>query len=425
MSAPAWLTALGLLNGTGSWGAYELQPVDHSGEMSRPPVLQWSHPLPGSVVETATHTETASPILHGPYIYVGAAGVDGLLVLDRRDGHLVRRLKANGPVRSAAVIGGDRVFFADASGGIWCYPLDGEKPIWSVQSGNPILSTPTVVGSRVYVSQVGPTVMALEASNGESPWFHLQKVDPHRSAELRIYGSPSPVFMPAVSLPGRAVGEAPAYVEALITGYADGKVEALQLKDGEPIWGRNVGEGQYPDIIAEPLVMGSHVILSAYTEPLLSYDVLQRSVRWRLPVGGLAAPIAGGGVGDRPDGTFTAEGRFIYHPGSDGKLRCVDGTTGTVVWEWDSGNSTALTRPVGTPAGVFVGSSGGGLSLIDPVHGKRVWAWNPGHVLNGVSAAPAVQGREMVLVTDAGNIASFVMPEPEPAPRPVNWGLRP
>jgi hypothetical protein len=45
--------------------------------------------------------------------------------------------------------------------------------------------------------------------------------------------------------------------------------------------------------------------------------------------------------------------------------------------------------------------------------------------LNGVSAAPAVQGREMVLVTDAGNIASFVMPEPEPAPRPVNWGLRP
>ena len=93
-----WMATLGLLSVTGGAGLYDLSPPDVTGVFDAPPVVQWIVPLPTPPLASATHTERSGPLLHGEHIYVGAAGADGLFVLDRRDGQLLRQLAATAPV---------------------------------------------------------------------------------------------------------------------------------------------------------------------------------------------------------------------------------------------------------------------------------------------------------------------------------------
>jgi outer membrane protein assembly factor BamB len=64
-----------------------------------------------------------------------------------------------------------------------------------------------------------------------------------------------------------------------------------------------------------------------------------------------------------------------------------------------------------TDAGVFIGSSNGGLYLLDEDSGEVEWTFEPGYRLSGVSAEIAVDGRQMVVVTNAGRILSLVVPQ--------------
>jgi hypothetical protein len=49
---------------------------------------------------------------------------------------------------------------------------------------------------------------------------------------------------------------------------------------------------------------------------------------------------------------------------------------------------------------------------VDPATGETRWAWHGDQVLSGVSAAPAVSGRTVVFVTNAGIVHALVAPRP-------------
>jgi outer membrane protein assembly factor BamB len=412
MSAPAWFASLGLVAATSQPPAADVPlTAPFAGEFVAPPAMTWKVPLPGRPVPSATHTELGGPLLHGAYVYVGSAAQDALLVLSRGDGSLVRSLPAGAPVEAAPVIAGDQLMYSDGSGTTWIYDLaDLETPRWTHTGSAPILSTPVVTEKYLYITNVANVVYALDRSSGELVWRHSQKLDPRRSSELELYGAPSPTL----------VGD------LLVSGFSDGTLVGLTADAGEVLWQRRVGEGQYPDIMGSARVRGGDLVVAGYTEPLVSVDAATRNVRWRVDVGGGQAALIGGGDGEKPV-SFAAgdpSDRFVFHGGMDGQLRCIDGISGATLWTWDSDTQTALTRPVPTDAGLLVGASGGGLYLVDPATGEEAWRWQPGYHPSGVTAAPAVDGRQVVIVTNAGHIASFVVPVDSVAPKSfgaVGW----
>lgn len=375
-----WLVTMGVLSATGGFGPYELSPPDTDGVFDGPPVVQWRVPLPTPPQSSASHTERSGPAIHGERIYIGAAGDDSLLVLDRRDGGLLWKMPATAPVQATPVISGEHVFFTDVSGTTWCYPLDGGEAVWSHYSGAPLLSPPTVRDGTVYVANVDGLVYALQATDGELRWRFAHRTDPARLAELELYGAPSPVLAGDV----------------LLTGYSDGAVIALKAETGDALWTRRVGEGAYPDLIAEPTVRESDFLIAGYTEPLVSMDRKTQAIRWRQDFGG-AHPVV------------ESDGRLL-HSGNDGLLRALDAQTGDLLWEWDSGTESALTQPIPTEAGLLVGAAAGSVYLVDPEDGSRLWTYDPGYFLNGVTAVPAVEGRQALVLTNAGNLISFVVP---------------
>lgn len=357
-------------------GAFAANPVDH-----------WRISLPGGVRTSAAAAENAQPVLHEGRIYVGSSAGSALYVLDRRDGALLQELEAVAPVQGAPTIQGDVVLFSDTGGHTWCYGLDGALR-WKHDAQAPILGSPAVAGGAVYVATVDDLVVALDLADGRLRWRYQHRVDPTRKLELSLYAAPSPV---------------PSGDE-VITGFADGAVVGLSQTTGDPRWSARVGEGRYPDIVAPPLSgFRDLVFVSAYFDPLMALDVETHRPRWVLDVGSAAESVL---VDDADhDGP-----PILYHPGTDGQLRRLDPATGDLRWAWASGGDGALTRPVPVAAGVLVGSTTGGLWLVDAETGLTKWTFNPPYVLEGLAAAPSVDGRQVVFTTHAGNLFSLVSP---------------
>ena len=403
MTAPAWLTAAGLASinpaatpAAPDGGAVAVESA-YPGDFATPPAQAWYRRIPGAQVPSAVHTEAGGPLLYGDYIFTGTAGEDALLMLHRADGRLIRRLPARGVVRSKPVIVDGALLYGDTGGATWCFPLDGDVPReesrWVHVGTAPVLATPAVTADRVYIADVANVLVSLDLSTGELEWRHAQKLDPGRSAELELYGHPSPVITD----------------EMVLAGFSDGTLVALEPRRGELLWQRRVGEGQYPDLVSAPMLLGGDVVIGGFTAPLVSLDLATQSVRWRLDEVGAAhsAALTSSGAGDR-----------VVHGGVDGILRSIDPLTGAVAWEWDSEAGSALTRPLVTPAGLLVAAASGSLFLVDADTGKRRWEWTPGFHISGITAEPDVEGRQVVAVTNAGYIVSLVVPPAAPE-RPV------
>ena len=404
MSGSDWLATAGLVAALS--GPEVPAGERYAGAFDQPPVEAWRVPLPGPPFPAAVHTELGEPLVHGDYIYLGQANSDGLHVLARDTGALVRTLEMGAPVQSPPVVHGDRLVATDLAGTTVVWKLEGDgsaTEIWQRAGGAPVLSAAAVTAQLVILAGVDNVVTAINLEDGSLAWRHAQRLDPGRSSELELYGAPTPTI----------VGD------KVLVGFADGTLASLAVDDGEPYWQRRVGEGQYPDILGAPTVVGDDIVVAGYSEPLVGMHAGSRNVRWRLDVGGAGSPIAGGGTGASPDGTFNAtdEHAFIFHGGQDGVLRCVDTRTGAMLWKWDSESDSALTTPVPTEAGLLVGAAAGSIYLIRPEDGSEAWRWRPGFHVSGITVPPGVDGRQAVAVTNAGNLVSFVVPKDAPP-----WG---
>ena len=364
---------------------FDLGPKDYpaislDGRFDEAPVPHWARRLPGVPIAAFTHTERSRPTTDGTSLFLGSASSNELIQLSRGDGELVQVYAAGAPVQAEAVVQDGRVYFADTGGYTWCYEVGSTEPLWSHFGGAPIGSKPTLAEGRLYVSSVDDVLYALDTDDGGLLWRYARPADATRDSELTLFGAPAPLIA------GRLV----------LAGFSDGAVVALDAVDGEVNWERRVGEGRYPDVIATLVLDDGDVFAGGYSEPLVSFDVGTRNVRWRLDVGSAEPPLLTGDV--------------LFHGATDGKLRRIDRATGTVVWTWDSGTTGALTQPQGTGAGLLVASSDGSLYLVDADLGTLNWSYDAGATLSGITSAPLVMGRQVVAVTNAGRVISMLAP---------------
>jgi outer membrane protein assembly factor BamB len=351
-------------------------------------------------MNAASHAEWSDPVLYGDLVLVGSAAGKALYALSRRDGSLVRTFPAENSVESGAVAVGDRVWFGDTGGNTYAYDLETGELLWQHDGNAPILVAPVVVPgddgapSRILVTNVDDLAIALDARTGELLWQYRAKRDLTRQAELTLYAAPR-----AEVADGLAV-----------LGFSSGTVVGVDLETGEERWKRTVGEGRYPDIVADPVTVGNDLFTSGYYEPLVAIDLPSHNVRWRVDAGAAHAVA----VDERPDGQVV-----LYHPGSDGVLRAVAALTGAQLWTWSSGSAGSLTTPIITDAGLLVASSESSIWLVDPDTGETVWRWHEPWMLQGISADPAVDGRQAVFVSNAGYLYSLIVPRPQPPPKPA------
>lgn len=365
-----------------------LDEEPYPGTIDQPPAFHWRVRLPGEPLSSATHSEYSRPVVHDGEILVGSARGDALYRFSRTDGTLLGRFPASAAVQAEPLVVDDRVYFGDIDGVTWAYTLDGTL-LWTYDGTAPILSRPTLHQGLIFVTNVDDLAIALDAETGALVWRHQAQTSLVREAELRLYGAP-----PAIPLD-----------DNVLLGFSDGSLVAVEAQTGEERWALQIGEGRYPDIIAEPVPWEADVYASAYFEPFVAIDRASRTIRWRAEGVGASFGVQ---VDDGLDATT------LYHPGTDGRLRAFSALTGAERWVWSSGSTGALTAPVLTPVGLFVGTSDGTIHLVDDETGRQLWKFQPEYQLVGMSASPVAAGRQLLFVTNAGYLYSLLAVPPEP-----------
>jgi len=380
--APAW---------GGSWDAlfdHKLTPPDatYPGAFDAAPVLHFRVPLPGPPLNAATHAERSDPLISGEVVFVGSAAANALYALSRRDGAVVQAYPARNSVEAQPAVADGRVYFSDTGGNTYCYTVEGERQ-WAHDGTAPVLVAPALTpdGTRVIVTNVDDLAVALDATTGTLAWQYRGRRDLTRQAELSLYAAPRATVLE----------------DQVVLGFSSGTLAGVDLDTGEELWQRAIGEGRYPDLVADPVAIGTDLLTSGYFRPLVALDLATRNPRWRVEAGA-AHPVA---VDERDAAAV------IYHPGTDGKLRAIAALTGASLWTWDSGSSGALTTPRITEAGLLVASSDGALYLVDAASGTQVWEWHESWLLNGVSSVPAVSGRQLLFLSNGGVLYSMLVPQ--------------
>ena len=376
-----WVWALSCGAHAGSTDVSPVSVYEDAGFVNAP-VEHWRVRLPGGRVNSATHTERATPVVFGDEILVGAAGGTGIYRLSRADGGLKDNYPAEASVQSMPLILGQTVVFSDIAGDTYAYERDGTLR-WRHDGRAPILASPLGHEGTVYITDVEDRVVALDAETGSLLWQYQQRKDPTRRSGLSLYAAPQ----------GVPLGD-----QHVLFGFSDGSIVALDAGTGDVQWNRRIGEGAYPDVVADPTWHNGVLFVSGYFKPFIALDVETSTLKWRHEVGSAATPVV------------TSSG-VILHPGTDGVLRSYEILTGDLVWMWDSLSQAALTSPVPTEAGLLIGVGDGTLFLIDEATGKEIWRYRTDFILQGITAKPVVSGRQAIFVTNPGWIYSVLSPQ--------------
>jgi outer membrane protein assembly factor BamB len=386
-----------------SWAGTVADPAASSsaakyrGVFRLPLAEDWSWDLPDTGHWVPSRLELGSATIDGQKVLIGSSRSPGLYVLERSSGRLLRTVDMAGPVQaSPLLVDGDWVV-ADTFGNVQRFDAD-FVPVWDEAYGAEaaIYRAAIRVGDMLVISTGADTVVGLDFDTGIWKWSFTRDIA-RGSLELAILGSPSAV------LAG----------EDLVVGFSDGSISGLNPASGVERWREQIGGGKFPDIQAEALVIDDLIVSGAFGGPLVGLDAATRARRWEnSEAGATSAMVHAGG--------------FIYTTDLQGRLLCIDAADGREVWKWDY-KEAQFGAPVRAGGSILVGDVGGTIHAIDRFDGSAQWTYRPmdGTRLAGVTAALAIEGRQVLFTTAGGTLRSLIAEElwgggqqEEPAHRP-------
>jgi outer membrane protein assembly factor BamB len=246
-------------------------------------------------VKTKSHTES-SPAVVGGRVYMGA-GDDGVYCLDAARGTVIWHVGGMHVDASPAVTDG-KVFLGTGYGRLQAMALDAAtgKTVWSVPSPLAVWGPPSVSGGRVFFGagngdfvKSAPVpkgaVWCLEAKTGKQVWRRdlpdavvtavLSRGDRvcAGSRDGNLYALDASHGTVAWEAPcGGPVVASPATDGTRVYAAGGGKLHALNLTDGKPVWSFDVSTvtaGGFVNLFSSPAVVDGKVYFGTGKEKLL------------------------------------------------------------------------------------------------------------------------------------------------------------
>ena len=313
-------------------------------------------PLTGYVPE-----EYATPLLRGPFAYVGHSG-RSFQAVRWKDGQVEWKFPTRGRVYTTAACSNGLLIFGDDEGDVRALSFEG-KEIWKFHLSYPVVASPVAAAGKVYVAEADQNVFCLEASTGRPLWQYGRKF-PQRNSIWRSLGF--------------AWGE-----NRLYAGFSDGTLVALDADVGRVEWRVELARGGlFADVVAGPSFDAGRIYAGSAKGPVLCLEAATGKELWRQDV----EAVSGFAVG--PD--------LVYLGTAAGTVTALSKANGSKAWEvsLDGGVPTA---PVLAGDKVLVGASDGSLHSIDAQSGRVLDRYAPGP---GLHAQPLVFEGGVLFLSD-------------------------
>ncbi len=258
-----------------------------------------------------------SPATDGEAVY--AAGRDGRIVkLDLATGRELWRAEAGQPLSAGVGVGEGLVLVGTPKGMVLAFRVKDGMPAWTTKLSGELLVPPVAAGGVVAARANDGHVYLLEAGDGKLRW------DAGRS-------------LPALTL--REQSHMLLTAEALYAGHAGGRISALALNNGAPLWESNValprGTSELERIadVVGPLAMDDkRVCAAAFQGRVACFDAVRGNGLWARDISALRG--------------LDMDERMVYVADEHGALQAFDKIRGTSPWKQDKLRDRRLSSPV-------------------------------------------------------------------------------
>lgn len=351
---------------------------------------------------------------------------------------------ADGRVFVTTGLSGNRVFALNAANG---------KKIWERKTNDNGPWSPIAAGGRVYVTTESCSIYSYDARNGGLLWskvisgsvWSFVAADETNVLAVAEQGGWSLVCWSGRTGTARwrahvgaeAIGAPVLADDVVYVATRDGVVHAIDAATGKERWAQDRGATSPPVVADGRLLLASeeggfHVMAVSASDGTGDWQFTASRAERVVTAGETRAErprqeeVEEAMTVNRADGTSRpcVVGGAAFVGTSDGRLVCLDTSTGAPKWEANlaTGPTTApppVASPVVAGGRVYVGTMAGEFKALSAEDGKELWSYRGNGF--GFNSAPAVTGGRVYAVSQDGVVHCIEAGTPEADGWPM-WG---
>lgn len=316
------------------------------------------------------------PAVSGDTLVVASAEGE-IEAFDRHTGKSLWDADLKQSLTGGVAVGGGRAYVTSADGRLWALDLATGETLWKQPIGGEVLAPAVADETLVAVATFDGRLVGLDAEKGSPRWSYS--------------ASPPVLSLRAASAPLLAEG-------AVIAGFANGKVVAVNRDNGQLYWESRAGiaEGsseieRLTDIAADPLRSGDQLFVVAYQGDLSALELRNGRRLWGRKASSYASVSEGFGN--------------IYVATADGNVIAFDREDQGVRWEQSVLARRQLSGTATWGSFVAVGDFEGYLHLLSQADGRIVGRTRVDS--DGVRVAPLVVDDILYVFGNSGKIVAY------------------
>lgn len=268
------------------------------------------------------------------------------------------------------VVGTDegRVIALDAATG---------SELWRAQTSSEVIAKPAVTDEMVVVRSQDGRVYGFDRATGERRWFHNRTVP-----LLSLRGNSAPLT----------------YAGLVFIGSDDGRVTALRVRDGAPVWEQAVAVPQgrtelerMVDIDGQIVNIGTDLYAASYQGAIASLTADSGRVLWTKDISSYAG--------------LSASRNHLAVADADDAVLLLERQSGGSLWRQDALARRGLATPVFHAGALVVGDSEGYLHWLSLDEGRFIARRKVGDA--AINGQPLVVGDLLIAQDREGRIVAF------------------
>lgn len=307
----------------------------------------------------------------------GASHDGEVVAFNAQNGKRSWVVKSKLPLSAGPEVANGLVVLGSSEGDVLALEAATGKERWRVSIKSEILARPLIVNDVVVIRTVDGHIDALSAADGSKRWSVDQQVP-----RLTLRGTSPPVVAG----------------ERIIAGYDNGKVAAIDVRNGDVLWDATVNAPsgrteleRLADIDSPPRVSGDEIFVVGFQGRVAMLALDSGQIWWARD----ASSYRG----------FAMDETMIYLTNSDSVVMAMRKTDGAVQWEQSGLRRRGLTAPAIDGDALLVGDFEGYVHWLDKATGAIV-ARRKTDGERITNAATTDDGRAFVQ-TDSGKIFAY------------------